>query len=117
MAPGARMTGRVKTGAGTLRRTVTTLASISAPDGTGGNAIAYVPDTDIWAMVRRLSSVGDVAGDRAIRLRRLSVTIRRTPDLHPGSRLRFDGDDYEITSIEDADDQALRLTLICEEVA
>ncbi len=114
---GRRPSPRQAPGAGAFRRAVTLLARVSAPDGAGGAQIAYVPDTDVWAIVERLSSVRDIAGDRSVRLRRLSVTIRFRDGIALGDRLRFEAVDYDITSLEDADDRGARLTLICEEAA
>jgi len=99
---------------GALRHKIELLTKTRVADDGGGAAILWLPGPEIWAQVQRLSSTQDFAGDRANRLRRLAVTIRYRADIVLSQQLRFDGDAYEVVSIED-DEPGKRLTLVCEE--
>ncbi|MEM1396140.1 MAG: phage head closure protein [Pseudomonadota bacterium] len=101
---------------GSLRNQITLLAKVEAEDSTGGRTVSWSPDADLWTRIEFLSSVSAVTGDRGVRLRRLSATIRRRASVTPGDRFRFDGTDYEVTSIEQADDSRHKIVLIGEEV-
>lgn len=102
---------------GALRHRIKFLAPLRTPDNGGGASLAWVPGALVWASVERLTSTRDFAGDRSNRLKRIAATIRRRADIVLGQRLRFDAVDYEIVSVEDADDRGRRLTLVCEEVS
>jgi head-tail adaptor len=103
---------------GNLRNEITLLSPSRIADSGGGAGLVWSPDgAAIWADVRLLSSTTDVAGDRARRLKRLSARVRPRDGLAPGARLRYDGVDFEIVSIEDADARGRRILLICEEIA
>lgn len=105
---------------GELRNRVEFLTPLRTDDEAGGAAVAWNVGADCWAEVERLASTRDFAGDRDNRLRRIAVTMRFTQEAVFGARLRFQGADYEIVSIESADGRLggrdRRLTLICEEV-
>ncbi len=100
-----------------MRETIALLTPAPAPDEGGGRRLDYVEGSRLWAEIARLPTTQDFLGDRRRRLRRLAVTIRTRRDIAPGARIRLAGDDYEVASIEDADDRGRRLTLICEEIA
>lgn len=76
---------------------------------------SFSPVRTLWAEVRRLPSARDGAGDRARRLQRLAVVIRQGEGAALNARLRFQGVDYEIVSMETNEVQRSRVTLICEE--
>lgn len=91
------------------------LTRTEAPDEAGGAAIAFAPVASLWAAVEQLSSIGVIAGGRARRVRRIKAMVRNRPDFEIGGRIRHDGVDYEITSIESDDERGRRVFLIGEE--
>ena len=99
---------------GALRHKIDLLAATSTPDGGGGFSTDWTPVDAMWAEVERLTSTRNLLGDRTQRLRRLAVSIRYRSDVALGARIRHDGADYDVVSIEDDGDRR-RLTLICEE--
>ena len=101
---------------GALRHQVELLQGTRTQDGGGGAALVWTVSATLWADVERLSSTPDFAGDRNVRLARREAVVRRRSDLAIGGRLRFQGVDYQITSIEDADTRGTKIALICEEV-
>jgi len=101
---------------GALRHRIAILTLSRVDDGAGGAAVAWLPGPEIWADVQRLTSTRDFAGDRENRIRRISATIRHRADIALGRQIAFDGDNYEVVSIENGDERGRRLTLICEEV-
>ncbi|MBI1365765.1 MAG: hypothetical protein GC153_07370 [Alphaproteobacteria bacterium] len=101
---------------GLLRKRIDLLAPATAPDAAGGLSVDWAPSETVWAGVERLSSVRDLSGGGDRRMRRFAATIRFRPDLSPGGRVRFDGADYVIASIESADAKERRLILVCEEI-
>lgn len=102
---------------GALRHKVELQTPLRVDDEAGGASLVWTPGPERWARVERLTSTIDVAGDRNRRLRRIAATVRRGDDLALGWRLLFNGEPYEVVSIESDDPAATRLTLICEEVA
>ncbi len=100
---------------GALSNLIELLGESHAPDGAGGSTRSFAPGRTLWAEVRRLPSARDGTGDRARRLQRLAVVIRRGEDAQLNGRLRFQGVDFEIVSIESEEERKSRLTLICEE--
>ena len=100
---------------GSLRNRVEFQTAARVDDDGGGAAIVWLPGPEVWAEVERLASTRDFAGDRRNQLRRIAVTIRSRSDLLLGQRVAFNGNTYEVVSIEDA--ERARLTLICEEVS
>ncbi|MEO0400303.1 MAG: phage head closure protein [Pseudomonadota bacterium] len=99
---------------GKLNAEVTLLTLSSVADGGGGALANWTAGAVVWADIEELSSATDIAGDRSVRLRRIAATIRQRAGLILGGRVRFDGVDFDVTSIEDADDDT-RVTLVCEE--
>ncbi|MGF1545154.1 MAG: head-tail adaptor protein [Parvularculaceae bacterium] len=99
---------------GALRNEIAVLAPSATDDAAGGRALDWAPSATLWARVTRLSSVRGVDGARAVRLARIAATVRQGANVALGGRVRFAGVDYEIVSIEDADDRR-RVTLVCEE--
>jgi SPP1 family predicted phage head-tail adaptor len=100
-----------------LNRRVEILTVGRAPDDGGGFVLAFTHKHYAWAEIRQLASARDLSADRAARLKRLSAAVRFTRDIRVGERLRLDGADYEIASIESDGARDRRLVLICEEVA
>lgn len=101
---------------GALRHKIIWLDVSRESDEAGGASLSWVPGSEVWASVERLASTRDFAGDRENRLKRIAVTIRFSMDAALGQRLAFEGEAYEIVSIESDDGRDKRLTLICEEV-
>lgn len=100
---------------GGLKHKVELFTSQRVADAGGGGAVTWIAGPSFWARIERLTSSRDFSGDRSNRLRRISAAIRYRNDVSLGDRLRLEGVDYEITSIED-DGEGKRRTLICEEV-
>lgn len=100
---------------GALRHKVTLLTPQRAADQGGGGAVSWLAGPGLWAGIERLTATRDFSGDRANRLRRIAAVVRFRSDVELGARLRFDGADYEIVSIEDEGENK-RMTLVCEEV-
>lgn len=101
---------------GSFRNRITLLTESRIDDDAGGGDIVWLSGPEIWAEVTLLSSARDVLGERARRLKRIAATIRHRDDVELDNQIRFDNDNYEIVSIENDDEKARRLTLICEEV-
>lgn len=101
---------------GALRDRIEILAASRHDDGAGGASLEWSPAGSGWASVERLSSVRDVSGEGRRRLRRIAVRIRPRPEITLGRRIRFDGADYEIVSMEDVGARD-RILLVCEEIA
>ncbi|MEZ5920949.1 MAG: head-tail adaptor protein [Parvularculaceae bacterium] len=100
---------------GVFRYELDLLAETNAPDGAGGVARSFQPQSTIWAGVEYLPSVNGVSGDARARLKRIKALVRARSDLAIGARVRFQGADFEISSIESDDERGRRLFLICEE--
>lgn len=101
---------------GALRNRIELLTFTRFDDDAGGGAVVWLPGPEIWAQVTRLTATRDVAGDRTRRLKRLAATIRQRGDIVLGQQIKFDGENYEVVSIESDDARARRITLICEQV-
>jgi len=101
---------------GELRHKITLLTSERISDGGGGADFTWSPAASLWARVVKLSSTQDFIGDSQRRLKRLAATIRKRDDIDTGMRVFFEGNFFEITSIETDDERERRVTLICEEV-
>ncbi|MCA8889001.1 MAG: head-tail adaptor protein [Parvularculaceae bacterium] len=102
---------------GAFRYQIEILAETRMADEAGGASRAFAPTAQVWAAVELLPSVAAIGDDRARRLRRLSALVRSRMDWAIGGRIRFDGADYEIVSIESDDERGRRVFLICEEAA
>ncbi|MEL6362392.1 MAG: phage head closure protein [Pseudomonadota bacterium] len=103
---------------GRLRHQITFLARIRTADPGGGFAVTWEATATVWANVERLASASSASGagsPRERRLKRIGATIRARSGLSLGSRIRYRGTDYEITSVEDADERGLKLLLVGEE--
>lgn len=100
---------------GALRNRIELLTFTRFDDDAGGGAVVWLPGPEIWAQVTRLTATRDVAGDRSRRLKRIAAIIRHRTDIALGQQVKFDGDNYEVVSIESEDGRARRITLICEE--
>lgn len=98
-----------------MRHRLELLAPLREEDGAGGATLSWSSVETVWAGLERLASTRDFTGDRARRLRRVSATIRWRSDVAPGGRVRFEGRDYDIVSVEAGDGPERFLTLICEE--
>lgn len=101
---------------GALRHKIELLTPSRDDDEAGGAQVSWLPGPDTWARVERLTSVRDISGDRETRLKRIAATMRYRSDIVLGWRVRFDGADYEVVSMESDDGRDRRLTLVCEEV-
>ena len=102
---------------GALRTQIELLGAAATPDDGGGARLAWAPVASLWAGVARLPSTPDFTGDRRRRLKRIKALIRARQDITLGGRIRHEGDDYEIVSIEEDDARGRRIILACEEVA
>lgn len=100
---------------GLFRKRIEILGETRIDDGEGGAALVWTPLEAAWASVERLASTRDFSGDRRRQLRRIAATIRWRASAMPGRRLRVDGDDYEIMSVESVDARERRVVLVCEE--
>jgi len=100
---------------GVLRNRIELLTFTRFDDDAGGGAVVWLPGPEIWAQVTRLTATRDVAGDRTRRLKRIAAIIRQRSDIALGQQVKFDGDNFEVVSIESDDSRARRITLICEE--
>jgi len=100
---------------GVFRYELDLLTEANAPDGAGGFVRSFQPQTTIWAGVEYLASVNSVSGDARVRLKRIRALVRARSGLAIGARVRFQGADFEIVSIESDDERGRRLFLICEE--
>jgi len=98
-----------------FRYQIELLTRSAAPDEAGGTSVSYAPAATLWAAVDQLSSIGAVIGDRGRRIRRIKAMVRNRSDFSIGARIRYDGTDYEIVSIESDDDRGRRVFLIGEE--
>ncbi len=101
---------------GALRNRIELLTFTRFDDDAGGGAVVWLPGPEIWAEVTRLTAARDVAGDRTRRLKRIAAVIRHRSDIVLGQQVKFDGDNYEVVSIESDDPRARRITLVCEQV-
>ncbi len=101
---------------GSLRHKIELLSAERTADEAGGASLAWSAGAELWARVERLTSTRDFSGDRDNRLKRIAATVRWRSGVALGGRLRFDGADYEIVSIESDDGREKHLTLVCEEV-
>lgn len=99
---------------GKLNSEIVLLTLSTTADGGGGALRQWSAGATVWADIEELSSTSNIAGDRSVRLRRIAARLRRRTGLALGGRVRFDDVDFDITSIEDADEDA-RVTLVCEE--
>lgn len=100
---------------GALRHRIELLTLSRVEDGAGGASVAWLPGPELWADVQLLSSTRDFAGDREARLKRIAATIRHRGGIVLGQQVAFDGDNYEVVSIENDDERGRRITLVCEE--
>lgn len=101
---------------GLFRKRIEILSQTRIDDGAGGAALSWTIVEAAWASVERLASTRDSSGDRRTQLRRIAAAIRWRPAAMPGRRLRLEGRDYEIMSVESLDERERRVTLVCEEV-
>lgn len=101
---------------GLFRKRIEILAETRIDDGAGGARLEWSLVEAAWAAVERLASTRDFSGDRRTQLRRIAATIRWRPAAMPGRRLRLEGRDYEIMSVESVDARERRVVLVCEEV-
>lgn len=101
---------------GLFRKRIEILAETRIDDGAGGASLTWTVVEAAWASVERLASTRDFSGDRRTQLRRIAATIRWRPAAMPGRRLRVDGRDFEIVSVESLDARERRVVLIAEEV-
>ncbi len=99
-----------------LRYEIDLLARNEASDGAGGASIAWTVARTLWAAVEDLPAIGAIIGDKGVRIRRIKALVRARADFTLGARVRFDGDDFEIVSIESDDERGRRIFLIGEEV-
>ncbi|MFZ5618823.1 MAG: head-tail adaptor protein [Pseudomonadota bacterium] len=102
---------------GALRFQIDILSATNAGDEAGGRAVSYAPVATVWSAVDQLSSVVASEGARTQRLKRIKAYVRNRSDFALGGRIRHQGVDYEIVSIESDDERGRRVFLICEEVA
>ena len=102
---------------GLLRKRIDILAETRIADAAGGATSSWASVATIWAGLERLTSSRDLSGDGDRRLKRFAATIRFRTDIAPGGRVRFDGADYLVASVEGNDEKERRLTLVCEEIA
>lgn len=101
---------------GALRNRIELLTATRIADGGGGAAIVWLPGPELWAAVERLASTQSLEGGRRRRLKRIAATIRERNDIPLGARISFEGETWEVVSLEEARLDGRRLTLICEEV-
>lgn len=101
---------------GLFRKRIEILSQTRIDDGAGGATVAWSTVETAWASVERLAGSRDFSGDRRAQLRRIAATIRWRPAAMPGRRLRLEGRDYEIVSVESVDERERRVVLVCEEV-
>jgi SPP1 family predicted phage head-tail adaptor len=101
---------------GALRNRIELLTYSRVDDDAGGASVAWLPGPEIWAEVTRLTSVRDVVGDRRRRLKRIAARVRYRSDFVLGQQIAFEGDNYEVVSIESDDARRRHLAVICEEV-
>lgn len=100
---------------GLFRKRIDILAETRIDDGAGGASLSWAAIESAWASIERLASTRDFSGDRRTQLRRIAATIRWRPAAMPGRRVRVDGRDYEIMSVESVDARERRVVLVCEE--
>lgn len=98
-----------------FRYQIELLARNAVADEAGGFSVAYAPVTAIWAGVDELPAVSVGDGGRTRKARRIKALIRSRNDTPIGARIRFDGVDYDVVSIESDDERGRRVFLICEE--
>ncbi len=101
---------------GNLRHKLMRLTAQRMQDEGGGAEIIWQPAGEMWANVDFLRPLRDRSGDRRSFLKRIAAQVRVDQNLQEGQRLRFDGRDYEIVSIESDDDRQRRVVLIGEEI-
>jgi head-tail adaptor len=99
---------------GFYRHLVELFEASRVDDEAGGARIDWTPVEAAWAAVELLPTDGVVVAEYGAPLRRIAATMRWRPGLRVGDRLRFDGGDYDIVSIE-AGSAARRMRLLCEE--
>ncbi|MEZ5983460.1 MAG: phage head closure protein [Parvularculaceae bacterium] len=102
---------------GYLRRRIELLAAMRVDDGAGGASLEWSVVEPAWAEITQLASAIDLSGERRAARKRLVATIRWRAGPQAGWRIRLQGTDYEIMSIEAVDGKERFMTLVCEEVA
>lgn len=102
---------------GAMRHRIEILGSSRMLDEIGGAGGTWTIIETMWAGLRHLTSTRDLSGGGDRRLRRIAATVRFRPWIALGQRIRFDGADFDIVSIETEDARERALTLVCEEVA
>lgn len=100
---------------GQLRHRVDIRTRDLAPDGVGGGTPSWTTLETAWAGLTFLASSRNTQGGRDNRLRRIAATLRFRSNVRPGQRLRVDGTDYDILSMETTDGKERFMILICEE--
>lgn len=73
----------------------------------------YTPKASVWAAVRTLNGVATFDGINLAGVQSLEAFIRYRSDVTAGDFLRIDGQNIEITSVEDLDRRREFLRLVC----
>jgi head-tail adaptor len=89
---------------GRMRHRVTLLATAyGPPDGSGQRARTYTTLAEVWGMVEYLPGTEVWQGDRAVRMREATVTVRYLDGVQGNTRLRVD-QDATVWNVESARD-------------
>jgi len=100
---------------GELRHQISVLAPVAAPDGSGGAAITYALQAQVFADIRTNSGQSKLFDDRLTGDVSLSVWIRFIPGLTPDHRFGFGSRTFLIRSVIDHDGRNRFLECLCEE--
>ena len=100
---------------GELVHQVALLAPIRSPDGSGGAAVTYALEAELWADIRTRSGQSHLIADRLAGSLTHSIWIRWRPGLTPDHRFRFDTRTFLIRSVLDHDGRHRFLECSCEE--
>ena len=100
---------------GQLIHQVALLAPVSTPDGSGGAAIAYALEAEVWADIRTNAGQSRLTADRFSGNLTHSIWIRWRPGLTPDHRFRHGHRTFLIRSVLDHDGRHRFLECSCEE--
>jgi len=97
----------------TMRHRVTLERPVAAPDGAGGETVAWEPVRSVWARVEPVAKRRESQGGRRLHPAGYRITIRRWTDVAPFWRVVFEDRPLTIDSIAEKGKRRLYLMLEC----